>query len=57
MLSPFLVFPLQTPFPILPSPTSMRMFLHLLTHFHLTTLAFPYTEASSLHRTKDLSSH
>ena len=31
MLSPFLVSPLETPYPILPSPASMRVFLHPLT--------------------------
>ena len=36
---------------------SMSMFHHPLTHSHLPSLAFSYTGASSLHRTKSLSSH
>ena len=50
MLSPFPVSPLEPP---IPSPTTPIP----LTHSHLTTLAFPYTGVSSLHRTKGLSSH
>jgi hypothetical protein len=49
-------FPLETPYPI-PTPASITVFPYPLTHSHLFTLAFPYTGASSLHRTKGLSSH
>jgi hypothetical protein len=48
--------PLQTPYPILPSPCFFEG-APLPTHFYLPTLAFPYTGALSLHRTKGLSSH
>ena len=59
MLSPFSVHPLrETPYPILPPPASMRVFLHPPTHSHLPTLNSPTLgHLSSLHRTKDLSSH
>ena len=57
MLSPFLLSPLQIPYPIPPYPASMKVFPHLPTHFGLTTLAFLYTGASSLHRTKGLPFH
>ena len=43
MLSPLLVFPPQIPVSILPPRASMRVFPHLLTHSHLSVLAFPYT--------------
>jgi hypothetical protein len=43
------------PYPL--PPASMRLFPHPPTHSHLSTLASPYTGASSLHRTKDLPSH
>jgi hypothetical protein len=57
MFSPFLVSPLQTPYPI-PFPTaSVRVHTHIPTHSCLTALAFPYTGALSLHRTKGLPSH
>ena len=55
MLSLFPVSPPQPPsypFPF----ASMWMLPYLLTHSHLTTLASPYAVASSLHRTKSLSS-
>ena len=56
MLSPFPVSSLENPsHPH--SPASMRMLPLPPTHSHLTTLAFPYTEALSLHKTKGLSSH
>ena len=45
MSSPFPVSPLQTHYPIHPPTTSMRL---CLPRSHLTTLAFPYTGASSL---------
>ena len=57
MLSPFLVSPLQIPNTISPSPASMAVLPNLPNHSHLTALAFPYTKASSLQRTKGLSSH
>ena len=57
MLSPFPVSPPETPYPILPPPASMRVLPHPPTHFCLPILAFPYTGALSLHRTKGLSSH
>ena len=57
MLSPFLVSPLQTPNSIPPYPASMRVLPHPPTHSCLTALAFLYTGASSLHRTKGLPSH
>ena len=53
MLSPLSVSPLQIPIP------STCFYEGVLppTHSHLTALAFPYTGASNLHRTKGLSSH
>ena len=50
MLSPFLVCPLKTPLSITP-PTA-----HQPTNFCFPVLAFPYTEAWNLLRTKGLSS-
>jgi hypothetical protein len=55
MLSPFPVFPLETPY-IIPLPLLLRM-PPLLIPSLLTALAFLYTGASSLHRPKGLSSH
>ena len=53
MLTPFPVSPLQTLYPILPYPASMRVLPHPLpTHSRITALAFLYTGASSLHKTK-----
>ena len=46
-----------SPLPYSPPPASMRVFPHPPTHSHLPTLASPYIGASSLHRTKGLSSH
>ena len=43
MLSHFLVSPLETPYPILPPPVSMRVLIYLLTYFCLPALAFLYT--------------
>jgi hypothetical protein len=59
MLSPFPVSPIrETHYPILLPPASMRVYLHLPTHSHLPTLDSPTLgHLSSLHRTKDLSSH
>jgi hypothetical protein len=54
VVSPFLVSPLKIPYPIPPLP---RVFPHLPTHSHFYGLMFPYTGASSLQRTKGLSSH
>ena len=48
MVSPFLVFPLQTPYSPLLCFYEGAPYLH--THSHLTALAFLYTGASSLHR-------
>jgi hypothetical protein len=49
--------PLENSYPILPPPASMRVFPHPPTYSLLPTLAFLYTGASSLHRTKSLSSY
>ena len=57
MLFIFLVSPLETPYPILPSPASMRMLTQPPTHSCFPALASLYTGASSLPRTKGLSSH
>ena len=59
MLFPFPVSsPPRTPYSILPSPASMRVYLHLPTHSPLPALSSPTLEhLSRLHRTKDLSSH
>ena len=57
MVSSFLVSPLQTPIPSSLFFASISMLLDLPTHSCLTALAFPYTVALSLHRTKGLSSH
>ena len=57
MFSPFQVSPSETPYPI-PSPlASMRVLPHPPTHFHLLSLAFPYTVALNTLRPKGLSSH
>ena len=57
MLSPFPVSP-KTPYPILTTPASMRVFLHSPTHSHLPALdSHTLGYISSLQRTKDLSSH
>jgi hypothetical protein len=57
MLSPFLVSPPKTPYPILPLRASMRVLLHPFTHSCLPALAFPYTGASNPLRPKGHSSH
>jgi hypothetical protein len=44
-------FSLKTPYPMHSPPT------HQPTHSHILVLGLPYTGASNLHRTKDLSSH
>ena len=55
MLSPFLVSPQQTPI-LSPSPCFYEG-APTPTYSHLTSLAFPYTGALSLHRTKGFHSH
>jgi hypothetical protein len=57
MLSPFQVpLPRETPYPILPPPASMRVFLHPPTHpLPPPTLSSP--TLGHLYRIKDLSSH
>jgi hypothetical protein len=57
MLSPFPVSPPESPYPIPCLPATMGVFPHPPIHPHLPALAFPYTGASSLHRTKGLFSH
>jgi hypothetical protein len=45
-------------YPILPPPVSMRVFQYPPTHTHLSALSAPILgHLSSIHRTKDLSSH
>ena len=56
MLSPFVVSIPKTPYPILPYPCFCEGVPPPI-HSHFPILAFPYTGASSLHRTKGLSSH
>ena len=56
MLFPFLVSPLKPPYPILPPSAFIKVLTHLPKHFHLLTLAFLYTWASFLPRTKGFSS-
>ena len=51
MLSPFLVSPPKTSYPLSPPPA------HQPTHFCFPVLAFSYTGASSLLRIKGFSSH
>jgi hypothetical protein len=53
-LSRFLLWNPPIPTPL---PASMRVLPLLPTHSHLPDLAFPYTGASSLHRTNNLPSH
>ena len=48
MLTPFLVSPLKMPYP-LPLPSAPQP-----THSLFLALAFPFTGAQNLHRTKDL---
>ena len=57
MFSPFLVSPPEAPYTIRPPPSSLRVFPHTATHSYFPTLAFPYTGAWSLPRTKSLFSH
>ena len=55
MVSPFSVSPSQTHYAT-PTPCFYEDIPPPI-HSHLSTLAFLYTAASSLHRTKDLPSH
>ena len=57
MFSPFQVSPLETTYPILPLPASMRVLPHPPIHSHGNTPAFSYTGALNLHRTKEFLSH
>ena len=57
MLSPFLVSPLNTPYPLSPPPASMRMIPLPPTSSHLTVLAFTNTGELSLHMIKGFSSY
>jgi hypothetical protein len=54
---PLFSFPSTNLLSHLTSPASMRVLPYPPTHSHFTTLTFPYTGPSSLHRTKGLSSH
>jgi hypothetical protein len=59
-ISNFIPFTASLPgtlYPISPPSASVRVFPHLPTHYYLPALAFPYTGALSLHRTKGISSH
>ena len=56
MLSPFLVSPLKTPYPILFVTDSVRVFPPP-THSCFPVLAFLYTRTLRPHRTKGRSSH
>ena len=51
MVLPFLVTPPKIPYPICPPC------LQTVPHIHFPDMAFPYTGASSLHRSNGLSSH
>jgi hypothetical protein len=51
LLSHFPVSPLEIPYHLLSPPASMQVLTHPPTHSFLLTLVFPYTGASSLHRT------
>jgi hypothetical protein len=57
MLSPFPFLPLQTPYPIPPSPATMRVLSHSPTHSSLSALALPYAGSLSFLRAKELPSH
>jgi hypothetical protein len=46
MLSPFQVSPLESPYPILPPPASMRGLPHQPTHSYLSALASTETRGS-----------
>jgi hypothetical protein len=52
---PFPDFPSKKPYPIPPSPDSMRVFLHSSTHSLFPSPVFFYTGTSSLQRIKGLS--
>jgi hypothetical protein len=51
------ITPPEIPYPIHPTPASMRVLLQPPTHSCLPTLAFTYIGASRLHRTNGFSSH
>ena len=51
---PLSSFPSTTPYPLSPSPVSMRVLPDPLTHSCFSTLAFLYS--GSIHRTKELPS-
>jgi hypothetical protein len=57
MLTPFPVSPLETGYPILPLPDSMRVFLYQPTQSCLFAQAFPYTGALNTFRPKGLTSN
>lgn len=44
----------ENPYPTFPPPAFMKVLPHPPAHSHPTVLAFPFAEASNLHRTKDL---
>ena len=55
--SPLPSFSSANPLSYPPTPTSIRVLPHPQSQSCLTTLAFPYAGASSLHRTQGLPSH
>ena len=55
MLSPFLVSPPKTPYPMPLPSASMRVFPYPPTYSCLPTRALPHNGASSCHRNKGLS--
>ena len=57
MFSLFPISPLKTPFLFPLAPVSMGVIPHSPTHSRIPALAFPYTQAWNLHRTKGLPSH
>ena len=57
MLTPLPVSPLETGYPILPLPDSMRVFLYQPTQSCLFAQAFPYTGALNTLRPKGLTSN
>ena len=57
MVSSFTVPSTETPYSISSSPASSRVLPYPPTYSPLPALAFLYTGASSLYRTKGLSSH
>ena len=57
MLTPFLVSPPETLYPMPPPPAFMSVLPNPPTHSHLPALTFPYTGALNLHTTKGLLYH